>query len=455
MTLNISEEETETALKGMKSGKAVGADEIPAEAWKCIGNFGIKIICKLFNSIMNTEQMPSAWRQRILIPMFKGKGDIQECKHYRGIKLLSHTFKIWERVVGRMRRQCTNIHESQFGFMPGRSTADAIFILKQTTEKHREGQKNIRVTCIDLEKAYDSIPREEIWRSSRERNVPEKYIRLIQDMYQGCKTVVRSAAVESNSFGVEVGLHQGSALSPYLFLLLMDVLTQDVRKDVPGSMMFADDIGQDNGQEIDPVKILGEELQSVHHFKYLGSSVEETGGMATEITPRVNAAWRNWKRCSGVLCDRRMPVKLKGKVYKTVVRPALLYGAETWTTTRGQEARLEVNEMRMLRWMCGVTRRDKIRNEHIGGTTRVAQASKKITEKRLKWYGHVRRMKEEHIVRRMLDVDIPGKKRRGRPNIRWENACKRDMTQAGLKEDNATNRAKWRKKLISYTGDPR
>ena len=144
-------------------------------------------------------------------------------------------------------------------------------------------------------------------------------------------------------------------------------------------------------------------------------------------------------------------MKLKGKVYKTVVRPALLYGAGTWATTRGQEARLEVNEMRMLRWMCGVTRRDKIRNEHIRGTTRVVQASKQITEKRLKWYGHVRRMKEEHILRRMLDVDIPGKRRRGRPNLR----CKRDMTQAVLKEDNATNRAEWRKKLISYTGDTR
>ena len=317
--------------------------------------------------------------------------------------------------MDRRMRQCTNIHESQFGFMPGRSRADAIFLLKQTIEKHREGLENIRVTFIDLEKAYVSIPREEIWRSSRERNVPEKYNRLIQDMYQGCKTVVRSAAGESNSFGVEVGLHQCSALSPYLCLLLMDVLTQNVRKDVPGSMMFADEIvlcgddetdmaeyleswrkalqeramrisrpktqfmdfnfGQDNGQEREPViKIIGEELHSEYHFKYIGSSVEETGGMATEITQRVSAAWRNWKRCSGVLCDRSMPVKLKGKVYKTEVRPALLYGAETWATTRGQEARLEVNEMRMLRWMCGETRRDTIRNEHIRGTTRVVQA---------------------------------------------------------------------------------
>ena len=95
-------------------------------------------------------------------------------------------------------------------------------------------------------------------------------------MYRGCKTVVRSAAGESNSFGVEVGLQQGSALSPYQFLLPMDVLTEDVRKDVQGR---------------EPVKILGEELQRVHHFKYLGSSVDDTGGMTTEISQRVCVAW--------------------------------------------------------------------------------------------------------------------------------------------------------------------
>ena len=254
--------------------------------------------------------------------------------------------------------------------------------------------------------------------------MPEKYIRLVQDMQRGCKTVVRSAAGESNNFGVEFGVHPGSALSPYLFILLMDTLTVDVKKDVAGSMMFADDIvlcgddetdmteyletwrkslevrgmriiipktqfidfkfGQDNGQGREPVQILGEELQRVHHVKYIGSSVEETGGMTTEISRSVSAARRNWKRCCGVLCDRRMPVELKGKVYKTVIRPALLYGAETWATTRGQEARLEVNEMRAHIWICGVTRRDTIRNEHISGTTRVVQASKKFTEKRLK-----------------------------------------------------------------------
>ena len=85
----------------------------------------------------------------------------------------------------------------------------------------------------------------------------------------------------------------------------------------------------------------------------------------------------------------------------------------------------------------------------------MVQASKKITKNRLKRFGHVRRMKEEHTVTGMLDVDISGRRRRGRPNIMSKDACKRDMTKAGLKENNTTNRAAWRNTIISYTGDPR
>ena len=74
----------------------------------------------------------------------------------------------------------------------------------------------------------------------RERLVPEKYVKLVHDMYTGCRTKVRTVAGESSKFNVEVGLHQ--ALSPYLFLILMDVLTERARKEVPESMLFADDI---------------------------------------------------------------------------------------------------------------------------------------------------------------------------------------------------------------------
>ena len=105
LTAPINEAETDRALKGMKSGKAVGSDEIPAEVWKCLGWFGVVTLCKLFNSIMITETIPSAWRDSVLVPIFKEKGDIQECKNYRGIKLLTHTFKIWEPVLDRRVRE--------------------------------------------------------------------------------------------------------------------------------------------------------------------------------------------------------------------------------------------------------------------------------------------------------------------------------------------------------------
>ena len=153
-------------------------------------------------------------------------------------------------------RECPDIHESQFGFMPGRSTTDAIFIIKLIIEQFREGQKDICVYFIDLENAYDRVPREEIWRTMRERLVPEKYVKLVQDMYTGCRMKVRTVAGESSKFNVEVGLHQGSALSPYLFLILMYVLTERVRKEAPESMLFVDDIAVCADKDVDMTEYL-------------------------------------------------------------------------------------------------------------------------------------------------------------------------------------------------------
>ena len=104
-------------------------------------------------------------------------------------------------------------------------------------------------------------------------------------------------------------------------------------------------------------------------FIYLGSTLAEDGELDAEVSHSVQIGWKNWKRVSGVLCDRKMNVKIKGKVYRTVVMPALMSGAETWALKKAQENKLGVAEMRMLRWMCGVTRLDKIRNERVKETT--------------------------------------------------------------------------------------
>ena len=238
----ITDEEVKTALKKMKKGKARGPDDIPVEAWLILGNVGIRLLTKLMNNLLKGERMPDEWRKSVLIPIYKGKGDSKECGNYRSIKLMSHTMKLWERIVEARLRQEVVIGDQQFGFMPRRSTTDAIFGLRMLMEKWREGQKELHCVFIDLEKAYDRVPREELWECMRQAGAPECYVEAIQDMYEGARTSVRSAAGLTEDFEVRVGLHQGSALSPFLFAIIMDVLTKDVRKEAPWDMMFADDI---------------------------------------------------------------------------------------------------------------------------------------------------------------------------------------------------------------------
>ena len=108
----------------------------------------------------------------------------------------------------------------------------------------------------------------------------------------------------------------------------------------------------------------------VKEFKYLGSTVQESGSCEMEVKKRVQAGWNGWKKESGVICDNRLQAKVKGKVYSSVVRPAMVYGLETVAVTKKQVEEMEVAEMKMLRFAIEVMRKDKIRNEYIRGPLR-------------------------------------------------------------------------------------
>ena len=90
-------------------------------------------------------------------------------------------------------------------------------------------------------------------------------------------------------------------------------------------------------------------------FRYLGSMLQKDGDVDEDVSHRIKAGWMKWRQASGVLCDRRVPQKLKGKFYRTAIRPAMLYCAECWLTKRRHIQQLSVAEMRMLRWICGHT----------------------------------------------------------------------------------------------------
>ncbi|KAK3572809.1 hypothetical protein QTP86_007411 [Hemibagrus guttatus] len=236
----------------------------------------------------------------------------------------------------------------------------------------------------DLEKAYDRVPREELWYCMRKSGVAEKYVRVVQDMYERSRTVVRCAVGQTEEFNVEVGLHQGSALSPFLFAIVMDQLSEEVRQESPWTMMFADDIVicSESREQVEEnlerwrfalerrgmkvsrskteymcvneregsgtVRLQGEEVKKVQEFKYLGSTVQSNGECGKE----------------------KISARIKGKVYRTVVRPAMLYGLETVSLRKRQESELEVAELKMLRearlrWFGHVQRRDKVVSENL------------------------------------------------------------------------------------------
>jgi len=160
----------------MKFEKTVGPNLIPVDIWKCLGEEGIERLTKRFNVIFKTVRMPNEWRTSAVIPLYKNKGDIQECNNYRGIKLLSHAMKLWEIVIEGRFRMIISISKNQFGFMPDRSITEVIHLIRRLIKLYRDKKKDLDMVFIDLEKAYDKASCEVPWECLEKKEVSTAYI---------------------------------------------------------------------------------------------------------------------------------------------------------------------------------------------------------------------------------------------------------------------------------------
>ena len=159
-----------------------------------------------------------------------------------------------------------------------------------------------------------------------------------------------------------------------------------------------------------------------------------------------------WRKVSGVLCNRKLSAKVKGKMYKSVVKPTMLYGMETVAVMERQVGKMEVAELKIVRWALGVTTKDKMRNEYMRGTVKIAKLGDKLWNARVHWYGHVKR-REDYMGKRMMEMVMPGRRKNGRPRRRWMDLVRDDMERVGVREGDKVDRVKWR--ILLHCGNPK
>lgn len=470
-----------------------------------------------------------------------------ECGSYRGIKLTDHVMKVLERVVEQRIRNIVDLDDMQFGFRPGRGTTDPIYIIRQVQEKFMAKKKELWIAFIDLEKAFDRVPREVVWWALRKVGVDEWLIDVIKAMYLGTTTAVKTKDGLSDEFEVKVGVHQGSVLSPLLFTIVLEALSREFREGLPWELLYADDLAllaeseellmkkikiwkegmemkglrvnlgktkvmmcQSNsgaalreesgkypcgvcrrgvgtnsilcggcgkwihkkcsklkgkiredsnyrcfqclsGMVIGTNKIKrevnlpdGGKLELVDKFCYLGDMIGSGGGVEEASRMRVRCAWSKFRENSEFLTKRGVSLQIKGRIYKASVQRALVYASETWAMKAEDEQRLVRAENMMIRWMCGVSLRDRCEMKELRKRLGVVGVSDVVKNGRLAWFGHVERKDEEDWVNKCRRMEVAGIRGRGRPVKTWQEVINGDMKEFGLKREMAQDRVLWK-----------
>ena len=188
--------------------KASGPDGIPAELIKSGGEKLIEKIHRLLSITWVKEALPNEWKESIVVPIYK-KGDKTVCNNYRGITLLSTSYKILTNIlVSRLTPYIDDIiGDHQCAFRRNRSTIDQIFSISQILEKKWEYNGTVHQLYLDFKKAYDSVKREKLYSILLEFGIPKK-LRLIRMCLNGTKSRVRGGRQFSDTFEIHNGLKQ-------------------------------------------------------------------------------------------------------------------------------------------------------------------------------------------------------------------------------------------------------
>ena len=537
-------EEIKKAIRTLNNGKAAGPDGIPAEAMKAAQEVSMEVFHPLFEKIWNEEQVPSDWKEGFIVKLPK-KGDLSQCKNYRGIMLLSTPGKIFNRIIlDRMKtavdellrdhqagfrkdRSCPDqiaalriiVEQSlewksslyinfidfekafdsvdtqhQAGFRKDRSCPDQIAALRIIVEQSLEWKSSLYINFIDFEKAFDSVDRDSLWKIMRHYGIPNKYVSVIKETYQGMTCRILHGGDMSESFNVQTGVRQGCLLSPFLFLLAIDWVMRETTKgerngiqwtlfDQLDDLDFADDLAllshnheqmqgkttalqttaskiglkintektkvmRINTSRTEPIRLGDNEIEDVTSFTYLGSIVDTTGGTDQDIKIRIGKARTAYILLRKIWNSRELSRPTKIRIFNSNVKAVLFYGAETWRTNVSSDKRVQSFVNKCLRRILRIWWPNYINNQELWQQTNQLPPPLQIRKRKWTWIGHTLRKDPSSITRQALKWNPQGKRRRGRPRNTWRRSVEDEMSKAGHSwhtlAQMAQNRVRWR-----------
>lgn len=493
-TANFTKEEIQKAIQQLKNGKAMGIDGIPAELLKADSETSTEILIGLINKIWNEEKLPEEWQQGIIVKIPK-KGDHTKCENWRAITLLSVISKVMARIIlERIKTKIeTRLRQNQAGFRTRRSCTDHIATLRIIIEQALEWQNKMYLNFIDFEKAFDRVNREKMWLILENYGIPEKYINIIKLFYKNYTAQVLHNGTLTRKFEIQTGVRQGCVLSPTIFIILMDwVMTRAVRNKTGirwnvfhqlEDLEFADDVcllsekrqhmqkktekiakeAKKLGLKINVKKtkimkintpremgiyINEKEIESVEKMNYLGSILNNKGDIEEDIVNRINKAQTAYHMLKNVWRSKELTTQTKLRIFDTNVKSVLLYGSETWKTTKRNTDKIQVFINKCLRKMLGIYWPNRITNRELWRKTNQEPINKTIKRRKWKWIGHTLR-REDDIAKQALEYKPTGSRKIGRPTETWKRSIDKELEEANMKwtevKVEARNRENWKR----------
>ena len=476
-------EEIQEEIRRLRNNKASGRDLLPSELFKHGGDELAKSLHVVITRIWSEEKLPKEWMEGIVCPIYK-KGDKLDCANYRAITLLNAAYKVLSRLLYLRLSPLAKdfVGPYQAGFTDARATTDQMFALRQILQKCREHNVPTHHLFIDFKAAYDTVDREQLWQIMHEFGFPDKLTRLIKATLNQVRCYVRVGGTLSSPFESRRGLRQGDGLSCLLFNIVLEGVVRRAAIETSGSIFrksiqilgFADDLdlvglsfnamedayarlkteairvglmvnasktkymkgrGSKDSSVNPPsttVLIDGNDVEVVDEFVYLGSLVTADNNTSSEIKRRILAGNRAFFSLRHTLRSRNIRQRTKLTIYKTLIRPVVLYGHETWTMLAEDQRALGVFERKVLRSIFGgVQNEDGVWRRRMNHELHQLLDEPSIVHLikigRLRWAGHVMRMSDDNPVKMVLLGSPTGTRKRGAQRARWIDQVEDDL----------------------------